>query len=202
MLRILKILISLLVFVVLVDPGDKIFHLKMILFVSIFIVWPFTFKRYFKYHLNTILLSLIVGLCIPAFSFFTGIFFSDTFSMEYGIMYFKAYLFFLLLIVTIHSEVDIGKSLNRNSVFVALLTIGLYYIMIFYNTSLYTLVAIFFDKNEAAHTILPWAQRQYGPFIVKTLFYKTSPVLVFPLAYYLFVIFGDRKGINKINRIC
>jgi hypothetical protein len=198
MFKLLKILTSLLVFIVLVDPGDQIFHLKMLLFISIFIVWPFTLNRFFNYSKNIILFSFFVGIIIPAYSFLIGAAFSDTFIMQYGIMYFKAFLFFLLLIITVHSNIKIEKFLIKNAVFVALLTIVLYYIMLFYNTSLYRFVAVYFYGKEAAFTFLPWTQRQYGPFIIKILFYKTSPVLVFPLAYYLFIIFnGKNNSINK-----
>ena len=122
--ELLKLLLFLLVFDVLLDPGNLIFGVKEILFASIFFVWLFTVKP--KISLNIFIIVASISTIIPLYGFIIGIIKQNNFVLEESIQYFKGFVFFLLLVVVVSSKIDISKYLIIPSFVIAIITILLY----------------------------------------------------------------------------
>jgi hypothetical protein len=174
--ELLKLLLFLLVFDVLLDPGDLIFGFKEILFASIFFVWLFTVKL--KISLNIFIIVASISTIIPLYGFIIGIIKQNNFVLEESIQYFKGFVFFLLLVVVVSSKIDISKYLIIPSFVIAIITILLYIdISKFSSDETY----FFVEKNAAFIS-----RRRFGDILMDpVIFYKTSPILIFPLSYYI-----------------
>lgn len=176
---------------VIVDPSNKIFHLKYILFTMVFVVWipsllsgkP-SLPRSMRFPL------FFVGLIMPGYALSLGLIKSFVQNIPMGeILYLNSFFFFLLLPVIMLERIHLKKIFNSASLAVVLIT-GISYLILLYNPntfgSLYTYLVT--DKNVAMYAL-----RNYGGFTLLMLFYKTSSLLVFPLSFYLFTILIEKK---------
>ena len=102
--NLLKLLLLLLVFDVLLDPGNLIFGVKEILFASIFFVWLFTVKP--KISLNIFIIVASISTIIPLYGFIIGIIKQNNFDLGESMKYFKGFVFFLLLVVVVSSKIE------------------------------------------------------------------------------------------------
>ena len=174
--ELLKLLLFLLVFDVLLDPGDLIFGFKEILFASIFFVWLFTVKP--KISLNIFIIVASISTIIPLYGFIIGIIKQNNFDLGESMKYFKGFVFFLLLVVVVSSKIDISKYLIIPSFVIAIITILLYI-----DIPKFSLDENYFWVEKNAAFI---SRRRFGDILLDpVIFYKTSPILIFPLSYYI-----------------
>jgi len=93
--------------------------------------------------------------------------------------------------VTVGEKMDLTGIFNYSSLTIVLMTLGLYLVLIF-NTRLFgDLYKYFVLEKQVAY----YSLRDFGKVTLLMIFYKTSPLLVFPLSYYLYqlLINGQKK---------
>lgn len=174
--RILSFFIFLLVVDVLLDPGNLILGIKELLFVSIFIIWLAT--KPIRLDLAYFYLILFVALILPLYGLLIGLIRQENFILSESLQYFKGFIFFSLLLVTTSKRIDISKFLIYGGFIIALITIWLFFdIKEFSLEGNYYLV----EKRAATISKRAFANILFDPMV----FYKTSPVLLFPLSYFL-----------------
>lgn len=175
-LRLLNFLVFLLVVDVVIDPGNLILGIKEFLFVSIFILW--LASKQIKIDVEIFYVILFVALILPVYGFLIGIIRQENFIVKESLQYLKGFVFFALLFVTISKKIDISKYLVYSGFFIVLITIWLYIDIGEYSfrESYY-----FVEKNAARISRRTFANILFDPVV----FYNTSPILLFPLAYYL-----------------
>lgn len=179
----LKWCITLLFLDVIIDPSNKIFQLKYILFVSIFLVWiPSSFNRRISLPKELSFFLLFVCLFMPAYALSVGLIknFAQNSSMV-EVVYLNSFFFFLLLIVVEVNKVKLTTIFNISTLLIVAITGASYIILLHNPTTFDELYRYFVVEKEVAI----YALRKYGDYTLLMMFYKTSPLLVFPLAYYL-----------------
>lgn len=182
-LTVLKLCIALLFLDVIIDPSNKIFHLKYILFVAVFLLWlPSLFKRQISLSKELIFFLFFVCLFMPAYALSVGLInsFAQNSSMA-EVVYLNSFFFFLLLPIIIIKNIDLTRIFNNSSLVVVVIT-GISYFILLYKPTTFGFLYDYFvvDKSVAVYAL-----RKYGDYTLLMMFYKTSPLLIFPLAYYL-----------------
>ena len=174
--RIINFLVFLLVVDVLIDPGNLIFGIKEFIFISIFILWIASMP--IKIDLGISYVVLFVALLLPLYGFMIGLLRQENFIIRESFQYFKGFIFFALLFVTISRKIDISKYLVYGGFFIVLITIWLYI-----DIDKFSLdeTYYFVEKNAAKISRRAFANILFDPVV----FYYTSPLLLFPLAYFL-----------------
>ena len=187
----LKGLLALLLMDVMLDPNNLIFHAKYLLFVLVFLVWlP---GRYFEKGKIPVKLSFVlifIALFMPLYALSVGIINSAIHNIQVGtLVYFNSFFFFLIVLVTANGRFNLTKLFNRSSLFIVFMTFGLYVALVL-NPEWFGGVYKYFvlDKGAAVYAL-----RDYGKITMLMIFYKTSPLLVFPLSYFLYKIFIDSQ---------
>lgn len=169
---------------VIIDPKNKIFGVKYILFCLVVFVWlPQLFKK--RLILPKELKYVIVFICffMPLYALSIGLINSfmhnaDNAGMVY---YFNSFFFFLLIIIIHDQNYDLSRNFNYGSLFLVLITLSAYFILVFkpsISTILYQYLVI--DTGTAVFGL-----RNYGDYTLLMVWYRTSPLLVFPLSYIL-----------------
>jgi len=172
-----------------VDPNNLIFHAKYILFILVFIAWlP---GRYFEKKKIPVKLGftvIFISLFMPLYALSIGILNSTLHNVPVGnLVYFNSFFFFIIVLVTMDDTAHLNRLFNRSTLLIVFITLGLYVILILSPGQFGALYKYFvLDKNVAAYAL-----RNFGKMTMLMIFYKTSPVLVFPLSYYLYKIFVD-----------
>lgn len=97
------------------------------------------------------------------------------------IVYLNSFFFFLLLPIIIIEKIDLTRIFNNSSLLIVLVT-SVSYLVLLNNPKTFGLLYDYFvvDKSAAVYGL-----RQYGDFTILQIFYKTSPLLIFPLSYFL-----------------
>lgn len=135
-------------------------------------------------------LIFFVGLFMPGYALSLGLINNFVHNTSVGeILYLNSFFFFLLLPVIVLEGIHLQKIFNSASLVIILITTTSYLILL-YNPNtfgrLYSYLVI--DKSVAVYAL-----RNYGGFTLLMMFYKTSPLLMFPLSYYLFKILIEKK---------
>lgn len=191
----LIVLITLLILDVFIDPSDLIFHLKYFLFGMLFLFWS-SKLIYEKINVSKRLLILVtfISFLMPLYALSVGLLNNFLNNTSVGtIVYFNSFFFFTLLLVVVNEKIELTKIFNNSALIIVFITIGLYGVMFFnpnYFIRLYQYFVI--DKQVAV-----FALRNYGGYPILQMFYKTSPLLVFPLSYYLFEVLINNNN-NKL----
>lgn len=181
--RAMDILFVVLLFLLIFDPANKIFKLKELTFLCIcylfVIILCLNSKRYYL-NKQIFIIYLTLGLLIPSYGYFIGLIRDINFSSEFAISYLKSFsLLFILVIWGILKR-------NYETQFVFLLTFLSALILLIYLSigleilDIWSIVDWFNDKEVAKIGF-----RQFGELKTPMIFYKTSPLLVFAIAFYL-----------------
>lgn len=189
--KILKVILILFFIDIFVDPPNNIFHIKYLLFVSIFGLW--LCKIYMNgLYVNKplVFITIFISILLPVYGLSIGIINSVLNSNELNaILYFNSFFFFLLAIVAFDLRLDLTKIFVYTSLSLVLLTLITYLILIFDTNqylNLYRYLVI--NKKVAIFTL-----RIFGGIPVMQLFYKAVPVLVISLSYFLFKLFKQNS---------
>jgi hypothetical protein len=182
LVKITTILVAALVFVLIVDPGDLLFHMKVPLFASILVFWigdKIISKRGIKFD-KDISIFIPLLLLIPVLGFISGLVQSQIDDMEAALGFVKSFIIIILLYVVIDLTIPIDKYLIRFSIIIPLIIFPSYFILV-YNPGLFQTLGVFLVdvKNVAVFSL-----RDFYGYKVIMLFYRTSPLLVFPLTYF------------------
>ena len=193
--QILLFFIQLLVVVLIVDPSDKLFQLKIPCFLLIFIIWIFkkVYSKAKSFKINDdIYLVVIILLGIPVYGIISGSIQASIEDWSFAFGFLKSIGILLLVLILIDEGVPAFTYLIRYSILIPLILFPVY-ILFFLNPDLIPNIVAFLvvDKEEAI-----FGPRNYYGFELLMLFYKTSPLLVFPLAFYLNEYFKKHNFVN------
>lgn len=182
----LMVFIVLLILDIVIDPSNLIFKAKYFLFVITLLLWIFQIiRKEIRLPKELVFLVLFISFFMPLYALSVGLlnnFLKNTDPSV--IVYFSSFFFFTLTLVIVNRKIDLTKPFNFASLFIVLITIGFYGVMLI-NPLLFGNLYQYFviDKQVAIYAL-----RNFGGYPVLQMFYKTSPLLVFPLSYYLYQI--------------
>ena len=169
-----------------IDPTNLIFHSKYVVFGLVFLIWGLNiFKTHTKLVIPPPLFIVLafIALFMPFYALSVGIIngvIANTSIESYA--YFNSFFFFLLLLVIVTEHIELTNYINYSSFLIVGITLGFYLILII-NPLFFEDIYHYFvlDKGVAVYAL-----RNYGGFTLLMMFYKTSPILVFPLSYFLY----------------
>lgn len=119
---------------------------------------------------------------MPAYALSVGLInsFAQNSSMA-EVVYLNSFFFFLLLIVIEVNTIKLTTIFNTSTLLIVVVT-GVSYIILLHNPTAFDELYKYFVVEKK---VAVYALRQYGDYTLLMMFYKTSPLLIFPLAYYL-----------------
>lgn len=192
LIQLIKILFSALVIVLLLDPADRIFYIKTPLFILILLFWLFLKainRSKIKFNKDV---SIIIGTftLISLFGIMMAFIQNTDVDYTFSIGFIKSISILLILYVVIDLGLKPELYLNRYAILIPMVTFPVY-IFSFYDPSLFEKFYTYLvsDKNSAM-----LAQRSYYGYDILMVYYKTSPILVFPLSHFC------NKLIRKQNK--
>ncbi len=188
---ILNISLALLFVDVMVDPTNLIFHMKYVLFGWVLVVWiggnvskKQAFHQYFWYIL------IFVSFFMPFYALSVGLFNSVVHNVPVGKMvYLNSFFFFVIILVTVSEKKNLTLLFNYASLTIVGMTLGLYLVLIFDVRWFGDLYRYFVMDKQ----VVVYALRDYGKITLLMIFYKTSPLLVFPLSWYLYRLLIEKR---------
>jgi len=188
--KLIKFLFSFLVIILIIDPADKLFHLKSPLFLLIIFVWfILKIKNTINYKTDSIL--MICGfLTIAIIGFFVAIFQNSEIDYAFAIGFFKSLSILFLIFIIIDLNIEADSFLNKYSILIPLITIPIYFISINFPISF----SFLYDFLVLEKQVALIANRQFFGYDIFSVYYKTSSILVFPLSYYSNNFFIKKKG--------
>lgn len=186
----LNITLILLFLDVIIDPNNLIFHLKYILFVLVLLFWIPQVVQIKVILPKEIWVALFfIAVFMPLYGISVG-FLNHTLHNTplTGFAYFNSFFFFVLVMVVLHQQINLQQYFNNAVWSIVIITIGVYLILLI-NTQFFGSLYKYFVVNKQ---VAVYALRKYGDNLVLMIFYKTSPLLVFPFSYYLYRLFYTR----------
>ncbi|MFD2939566.1 O-antigen ligase family protein [Flavobacterium notoginsengisoli] len=132
--------------------------------------------KYYKEYLIIILFLLL----ITVFGIITAVVQGNDTDYAFAFGFLKSMLILVLLIVVVDTNIDIGKYVIKYSILIPIITFIIYCLPL-YNVVLFGQV---YDYIVGEKETLMIAYRNFYGYDVFMVYYKTSPVLVFPLSYY------------------
>jgi hypothetical protein len=181
--KIIKFLFSIFVIVLLLDPADKIFHLKTPIFLLILFIWAVKFflsKSKIIFFKDIFFIILTFGI-ITFFGIIVSLLQNSDIDYEFVFGFIKSLSILFLLFVIIDLDMLAISYLNKYSILIPLVTFPIYLIVLFD----FALLDQIFDFLVTQKKSAMLATRSYYGYDVIMVYYKTSPVLVFPLAFFL-----------------
>lgn len=183
-LAVLSFLIVLLIIIIAADPKNLILGLKYYVFLLIFLVWSpqlFLKKLYVPQTLKYII--FIICFVMPFYGLFIGLINSFINVSTWGkeVIYFNSFFFFLLIIIILNSKIDLTYKFNFAILTIVVLTMGIYITLLFLPATSKILFQYLVNKTATA----AFGYRNYGDFSILMVWYRTSPLLVFPLTFFL-----------------
>ena len=176
---------------VMVDPTNLIFHVKYVMFGWVLIMWMpgyFSKKRILPGYFWFIL--LFISFFMPFYELSIGLINSTIHNVPVGkLVYFNSFFFFVIILVTVSEKMNLTAMFNYSSLTIVLMTLGLYLILIF-NTRMFGEMYKYFVMDKQ---VVVYALRDYGKTTLLMIFYKTSPLLVFPLSWYLYKVLIEKQ---------
>jgi hypothetical protein len=179
--RLLLLTIVLLVLVALLDPADEILHLKVPAFVAVILVW--LWRRGLTGGTVSLRLWVLISafaIALPVASTVVGTLSLNAHSGDAPLALFKSFLFLLLVPVIVSEDIDVVALLIQLGIIVALLTLAMVAIKFFSSGIFLILYQFTIDKKNA---LISESRNSFGIGLGQ-FYYKTSPLMVFPFAYY------------------
>jgi hypothetical protein len=161
-----------------------LFRVKYILFGIVFLFWiPKILTEKFIFSKSLLLVSLFISFFMPIYPLCIGLLSSYLGNTDIGsIIYINSFFFFLLTLVIVGNGINLTKIFNNSSLLIVVITLISYCTLVYdpkFFGHLYQFLVV--DKQVAIYSL-----RNYGNINLLMMFYKTSPLLVFPLSYYLY----------------
>lgn len=195
----LLFIINCFVIVLIIDPSGLMLKLKVpifICFILFYLLYEFLIRKPLKgKKIITGLIIVLLFLFIPIYGFFVGIIRENTLNYNFVISTVKSFLFIIVLIPILRVDIDLFPILVKWTPIIGIFTILVY---LFLGTSFSHNVYNFFVINtqNAIYSI----NRVYLGISFPSLFYKTSPLLIFPLSYYWYKLINS-SGKTSMNFI-
>ena len=181
--KLLECFIVAFVTVALVDPADQIFHLKMPLFIAAMFVWTCRWTMgYSKSTITSFGAGLIAtALVIPLSATLIGMLNGASAEQSTSFALCKAALMLFLLPIVISESFDLLRKICALSILVAIAIIAM---VLFCYLSPAIFAAIYQFTLDRQNAIIN-ENRDIIGFGLGGFYYKTSVVLIFPLAYHI-----------------
>jgi len=182
--KIITFLFIALFFILIFDPSNKIFKLKEVVFILIvlfFTLYCFI-NKFFVLHKDIFFVYIVLGLIIPTYGYTTGFIRDINFLNDFALSYLKAFSMLFILVIWYVLKIDCEKT------FIFLLTLLSVVILSIYIAASLELDNIWFiiDWLSSTEKDAAWiGVRQFGDLSVPFIFYKTSPLIVFAISFYL-----------------
>ena len=195
--KLIKLILSFLVVILIIDPADKIFHLKSPLFLLIILLWlGLKFKVGIKYKIDSIL--MIKGLVsIAIFGIFTALLQNSDIDYSFSIGFLKSLSVLLLLIVIIDLDIEPDIILIRYAILIPVFTIFIYLILIKYPI----FFGFIYDYLVVGKQAAMVARRSFYGYDLLSIYYKTSSTLVFPLSFFCSKFIYKKKDLFSFTMI-
>eukprot|EP01132_Coremiostelium_polycephalum_P010412 gene10412-12785_t len=134
-------------------------------------------------HFNRdISLIVLTFLSIPAIGILNAVFQGNLADWDFAAGVVKSFLIITLLFIVIDYRIPLIKYVNNTVLIVIVITISLYLTFLISAEMFRTLSIYLVDDKQAGI----FALREYFGLSVIMLFYKTCPILVFPLSFFLY----------------
>ncbi len=195
-LTILNVLIVLLILVASVDPQNRILGLKYPVFCLIFLFWaPKLLYEKLLIPRKMGLILFIICLLMPFYGISIGLLNSFINNSNWGeeVRYFTSFLFFTLTVVVAHSKIDLTYKFNITVLIIVVLSMAIFTALLF----LPDISKVLFQYLVRETVTAAIGTRDYGIINVNMVWYRTSPLLVFPLTYFLHILLIKKKRTNR-----
>ncbi|WP_394775111.1 hypothetical protein [Flavobacterium sp.] len=176
---IINFVFAILVFILIIDPGDRIFHLKIPLFFLVLILWFFYKTSNTIFFRKDIAYIVFVFLMLPIISVVICFLQGNFVNMEFALGFLKSFSIIVLLFPIVDINIPTLKYLINNSLLLPIIVLSAYVIFLFIPDMISPIYSYTEEKD-----IAKFGYRNYYGFIVVMLYYRTTPLLVFPLAYF------------------
>lgn len=190
-------ILSLFVFVVMIDPTSTILQLKEFFFVAVMLL---AFLDYKELNLSRQIIIIVLFVIFMVCLSFTYGYLQD-YQYDEGVRvgFIKSFLFVFLILITGNQKIEFFSHLLFPSIVIALVTIGWY---VFFQINPEYMDVIYSDNADLAQeqiTII-MSRRSFMGMTITSIYYKTVPVLILPLAYcfYQTVIEQKKKMANLL----
>ena len=187
----LRTFVTLLFVDAIIDPNNSVLHLKYVLFVLVILIWG-SGKLFDRIELppkRLMYIILFISFFMPFYALSIGLINNFLQNTDlHPIVYFNSFFFFLLIFIIYDTGFDLTKVINRSTLLIIVITLGIYcFFLLQPATYLILTKYLVIDKNIAV-----FGFRRYGPITMLMIYFRTSPLLVFPLAYFLQRILIDK----------
>jgi hypothetical protein len=187
----LKAVLSVYVGVSLIDPMDQMFHLKSILFLTVFAVWFFRAGLgYTKWCRPSDWAALTaLALVIPIAATLIGLLSGRNPPSGPTFSTIEMFLMLFLVLVVASEDIDLVSILNRECIVVAFITLCIAITSIV-SPLLYEAIYEFTAMKQTAFLSLEASHVGLG---IGSFYYKTSATMILPLGYYTVCFYARRS---------
>lgn len=178
--RLLSLALTALIIIVALDPTDHITHMKVPAFCAVVGLWIGT-KMFGELKVRSeglVILALLISLLIPLAAVLSGLTQETVSNASASFDMAKVFLFFCLVVIVHDQRIRLGDRLARWTLLIAVVTISVYAVFVL-SPALGEKIYAYSIETE---TIMIDSSRSVG---FGMYYYKTSALLVFPLAYFL-----------------
>lgn len=171
-------LLSLLIFIVVLDPTNALFHLKEIVYMGVLSLYFFCLRK--KIDVKMLTAILLIFIFFSSSLLYGTIGQNDIdYTFSFGIL--KSFVFLGILLVIAESDnINVMKVLSNSCLIVSIITFIVYMIVLFYPELAIPIDAFFFQKGE----LIKMSLRSFLGFEVVSVYYKTAAISVIPLSYW------------------
>ncbi len=181
--KLLSFILSVFVFILLVDPTNSIFRIKGLIFlILLFFCTLYSFKI-IKFGL----LFVIIIYSIILTTFFIGIIFPYEFDYNYTLSVLKGFSPLILLLWI--DKISLLKKMIFPSLVVSIIVI-ITFLIFNYAPTLFDILYYFYMRHDATMMI---AKRSFIGFDIISFFYKSLPALIIPFTIYTHKFFNIEK---------
>jgi hypothetical protein len=173
----------------LLDPADQIFHLKTPLFIVVFGIWLLRLANGYTPNCRIGLWIGVIcfGLMVPLVATLIGAIGGTNPAEGIGLTTLKSFLMLFLLPVIVSENIDLVSILVRESILVALITIGLVLVR-FISPLLF--IGIYEFTLAKQNALISTGRDQFG-IGIGSFYYKTAAIMIISLGHYSWRFFQD-----------
>jgi len=189
--NVINLLLTFLLFVIFADPSNKIFHVKDSLFLLILSSWLIT-TLFFTYNLPRKITYILIAITIFFPLYGLSVMGINGIPFQISTPYFKSFFFFGLLLIIINLNINITQRFHYMSFMISVIVFTCL-ILFYFARVQFDLVYNYLVINKQVAVARGYFYHGHEMF---TLFYKTSPLLLFPLGYYfqnLYFVTGKKS---------
>jgi len=191
----------------LVDQSDMFFHLKMPLFIGVFLIWLYrqismntrmSAERMRRLTFSVWIVTLAVAVVIPSIWTLVGTLSHDIHIGDAPLGLLKTFLFFAIVPVLVTEDIDLISVVIRTGVVVAIITITMFVLNIISYELFVGLFAFLSEKQNAIIT----PERSFSGIMIGEFYYASCPIMIFPFAYYCARLLDSTQRIFISGLMC